>query len=126
MTSEEYHLDLLDIFACSLERLCGSELCCLEHRRKVSALCLLYEIYYRVDHPKNNNLKQFVATRNAQASGALDELALAIPCCYKTHEFSRSFVPAAERLWNLLPSGVVSGDKLGSFKSAVNLRLVRA
>ena len=40
----------------SAERLCQGELCYLGHRRKVSALCLLCEIYHRVDHPMNEHL----------------------------------------------------------------------
>ena len=34
---------LLDSIVRSAEELCEGELCCLGHRRKVSALCLLYE-----------------------------------------------------------------------------------
>ena len=79
MSFTESHLGLLDRIFRSAERLCEGELCCLGHRRKVSALCLLYEIYYRVDHPMNEYLKHFVAVRNTRPSATLDELALVIP-----------------------------------------------
>ena len=51
MLSTESHLTLLDTVVCNLEGLCEGELCSFRHRRKVSALCLLYEIYRRADHP---------------------------------------------------------------------------
>ena len=90
------------------------------HRRKVSTLCLLYKIYHRVGHPINVHLNYFVAARNTRASAALDELALVNPRC-RTDKFSQSFLPAAGRLWDLLPSGVFSSDILSSFKSAMNM-----
>ena len=69
-------------------------------------------------------MNHVVAARNARASAALDELALVIPRC-KTDEFSWAFLPAAFCLWTLLPSGVFSGDILTSFKSTMNLCLLR-
>ena len=59
---------------------CG-KVCSLDHRREVSALCLLYKIYHIADHPMNEYLKHFVAVRNARASAAQGELALLIPRC---------------------------------------------
>ena len=52
MSPAKSHLDLLDSIVRSAERLCESELCCLGHKRKVSALCLLHKIYHRVDENK--------------------------------------------------------------------------
>ena len=49
MSSAEYHLGLLHSIVHSEERLCEGDLCCLGHKRKVSALYLLYKIYHRVD-----------------------------------------------------------------------------
>ena len=49
------------------------------HRKKVSALCLFYKIYHRVNHPMKEYLKQFVAARNIRASVALGELTLVVP-----------------------------------------------
>ena len=63
-------------------------------------LCLLYEIYHRVDHILKEYLNHYVAARNTRTSAALGELALEIPRC-KTDQFSRSFLPAAllRALW---------------------------
>ena len=94
-------------------------------RSKVSALCLLYIIYHRVDHPMNEYMHCFATSFNTRASTTLGELALAIPCC-RANQFSESFLATAVRLWNLLLSGVFSGDTLRSFKSAMKLRLQRA
>ena len=104
MSSVESHFGLLDSIVRSAERLCEGELSCLKHRRKVSALCLLYEIYYRVDHPMNEHLNHLVAAPNTAA--VLSVLALIISCC-RTDQFTLSGLPAAVHLWNLLPSGVL-------------------
>ena len=100
MLSSESHLGLLDRIVRSAERLCEGELCCVTHRTKVSAFSLLYEIYHTADNPMNEYLNNFVAARNTRASAALGELALLIPRC-RTDQFSRSFLAAAVRLWNL-------------------------
>ena len=60
MSSAESHLGLLVIIVRNTERLCEDELCCLGHRRKVSALCLVYNIYHRVGRPMNKYLKHFI------------------------------------------------------------------
>ena len=72
------------------------------------ALCLLYEIYHRAEHPLEECLHHFIAACNIRASAALGELALLIPRC-RTDQFSRPFLPAAAYLWNLLPSSMFSG-----------------
>ena len=97
---------------------------CLGHRRNFSCLCLLYEIYHRANHPLHANLNHFVAAHNTRASAALWELALVIPLC-STDKISRSCLPVAVRLWNLLPSDLFSSSTLSSFKSAINLCLQR-
>ena len=92
--------------------------------RLVSCICSC-KIYHRVYHPMNEYLNCFVAARNTRASAALDELTLVIQRC-RTDQFSRSYLPATIYLWNLLPTGVFSGDTLSSFTSAMNLCLLRA
>ena len=51
--SAESHLGLLDTVVHSVKKLCEGEVCCLEHKRKDSALRLLYKIYHRADHLMN-------------------------------------------------------------------------
>merc|ERR1711905_100256 len=44
------HLGLLDRIVKKGERLCGRELCDLEHRRRVSSICMLYKINNNPNH----------------------------------------------------------------------------
>ena len=74
MSLAESRLGLLDRIVCSAERFCVGELCCSGNRRKISALCLLYNIYHSVDYPNNEYLNNFVAARNNRAAAALGEL----------------------------------------------------
>ena len=92
--------------------------------RKVSILCLLYNIYHRADHPLYAYLHRFLAACNTRGSAALCELALVI-LRRRLDQFSRPFLPAVLRTRKLLFSGVLSGDTVSSFKSAVNLCLLR-
>ena len=71
----------------------------------------------------NEYLNDFIAARNTRTSAALCELLLVIPLC-RTGQFSRSFLPAAVPLWNLLQSGVFSADTLSCFRSAMYLCLL--
>ena len=48
MSSAESHLGLLNSVNRCVERLCEGELACLRHT-KISALCLTYKIYHRVN-----------------------------------------------------------------------------
>ena len=105
--------------------MCEGELCCLEHRRKVCALCLVCNMYHRVDHLLHEYLHYFVIALNARGSAALCELALVILRC-RIGQFCWSFLPVAARMWNLLALDVFSGGTLSSFKSTVNLWLQRA
>ena len=76
----------------------------------VSALCCsLYKIYHRADHSSlHEYLHHFDAACNTKASAALCELALMIPRC-RTVQFHWPSLPVSVRLWNLLPSDVLSG-----------------
>ena len=97
MSTEVSHLSLLDRVVCCAERMYEVEHCCLGHRKKINAICLLYYIYHRADHPLHEYLHHFVAALNTRPSAALCELALVIPWC-RTDQFSRSFLPVAMRL----------------------------
>ena len=89
-------------------------------QKKVSALRLLYHIYHRAKYSLHEYLYHFVAASSTGASTAVGELALVNPRCI-TDQCSRSLLPAAVCLWNLLLSGVFSGGTLSSFKSATNV-----
>ena len=61
---------------------------------EVSALCLLYKIYHRKEHPLHEYLHHFVAARNTRGSAALCEVAYLITHC-RTDQFSLSFLLVA-------------------------------
>ena len=69
--SAESHFGLLVSIVCNAEGLCEDELYWLGHRKKVNALCLLYEIYHRVDHPMLKYLNNFIAAIITRALAAL-------------------------------------------------------
>ena len=69
MLLAEFHLGFLHSIVRNAQRLRKGKLCCLGHIKKVSALCLLYKIYHRVNHPMNGYLNHFVAARNTRAEG---------------------------------------------------------
>ena len=124
MSSAESHLSLLDSTVRSEVELCEGDICCMQHRRQISTFCLVYEIYYGADHILHEYLHHFVAASNTRGSNALCELAVVIPRC-RTVQYSRSILPVAVGMWNLLPPDVLSGDTLSFFKSAMNLCLYR-
>ena len=97
MSSAESHLSLLDSIVLQCGKAVWGWTLLLGHRKKVSALCLLYEIYHRTDHSLHEYLHHFLAARNTRASAALNELALMIPR-WRTDKFSRVLLPVAVRL----------------------------
>ena len=118
------HSGLLDSIVCSTERLCEGALGFLGHRRMFRLLGLLYKSYHRLDYPMNQHLNHFVALCSTRDSAALGELALMISRC-RTDQFSQLLLPAAVRLWSLLQSDMFRGGTLTSFKSPMNLCLLR-
>ena len=108
----------------SAERSWKSGFCCLGHRRKVSAVSLPGEVYHRADHPLHDYLHNFVAARNTRAS--THEWVSFGGSALQTDQLTLSFLPAVVHLWNLLTSGMFSSDTLNSFKSAINLCILRA
>ena len=58
-------------------------------------------------------LKHLVVTRSTRASAALGGLALVFSRC-RIDQFYLLFLPAAVRVWNVLPSGVFSRGTLDS------------
>ena len=81
MSSAESHLSLLNRVVLSVERLCEGKLCCLGHRRKINALCLLYKIKHRADHCLHKHLHHFAAACNTMTSVVLCELSYVIQRC---------------------------------------------
>ena len=125
MSPAESYLNLLNSVVCSEERLYKGELLVWGTEGKLERFVCSIKFFHIVDRPINEYLHQFVASRNSRSSAALGKLHLVISHC-RTDQFSRSFLPAAMPLLNLLPSGVFSGGSWSSFRSAMNLCLLRA
>ena len=111
---------LLDKVVCTAETLCESDLCCLELRHKVSALCMLYKIYSNEAYPLCSQLTLPVPVHTTYAAVAAHGCVLALPRV-KTVQFRRTFVPATVHLRNVLPH--VVGDGIYRFKRGVNAAL---
>ena len=117
------HLRLLDAVVRRAEALCGRRtLCCLDHRRRVSVLCMLYKIFQNVAHPLNSLLTPFVYARLTRAAVAAHEYCLTRPR-HCTEQYRRSFLPRAIELWNELDAEVFESGGLCGFKRCVNARL---
>ena len=122
-SSAETHLNLLDGIVRRAERLCGRELCDLEHRRRVSCLCMLYKIYNNPDHALRDTLVPAQQSRFTRAASSVHGHQL-VPVRCKTEQFKRCFIPRVIEEWNGLPIGVFENLDLQKFKKAVNCHLV--
>ena len=85
---------------------------------------LLYEIYHRVDIPINEYLNHFVAACNTRASIPLGGYLW----CSRASvtQFTRSFLPAVGSCRICCRRACLRMGTLISFKSTMNLRLLRA
>ena len=93
---------------------------CLDNRRSVAGLCMLYKIRDRVRHPLFSCLPvPFQRDRLTRRTEALHEFALE-PVRHRTNQYARSFIPAFVDKWNDLDNSVFAGVGLGSFKTLVN------
>ena len=125
MSAASCHLQLLDRVVRRASRLCGGSVSCdLGLRRRVAALSVFYRIRSLTVHSVKELVPPFyVAGRSTRRSDALHPWALVTPR-FRTAQFSRSFIPACVRLWNLLSASDFAGDDLGAFKTAVNRTLL--
>ena len=114
------HLKLLDKNVRSCKFLIPDLEIDLAHRRVVSSLCMLYKILHNPRHPLNSELPGFFQpARITRYALRVNSLSFGAVRC-NTEQYNRSFVPAATKLWNELPSSVVESQELQMFKSGVN------
>ena len=117
------HLGLLDRIVRRGERLCGRELCNLEHRRRVSSICMLYKIFNNPNHALREVLVPWQQARITRAASFVHGHQLKPVRC-RTEQFRRSFVPRVIDEWNGLPGWVFEGGNLQKFKKATNRHLI--
>ena len=81
---------------------------------------MLYKILHNPRHPLNSELPGFFQpARITRYALRVNSLSFGAIRC-NTEQYNRSFVPAATKLWNELPSSVVESQELQMFKSGVN------
>ena len=91
-------------------------LCNLNNRRSVTGLCMLYKVRERVSHPHFACLPAlYRRERLTRRAEALDEFAFE-PVCYRTNQYSRSFIPAFVDKWNSLGNSVFDGVSMAALK----------
>ena len=119
-SAADCHLRLLDRAFNSVRFLLSELDLDIEHRRDVGALCILYKIVYDVDHPLHNHLPNFYRpARVTRYSESMNSMAFDINRL-STSQFSRCFIPRICRLWNTLPSDIVTTPTLDNFKRLTN------
>ena len=92
----------------------------LYHRRVVSSLCMLHKILHNNKHPLYSELPgSYQPVRNTRAAANVNSRAFT-DIRPRTNQYERSFVPAATKLWNMLPTHVVEIRDLQKFKIKVN------
>lgn len=92
----------------------------LEHRREVGALCVLYKIVNDINHPLHKFLPNFhQPARVTRYTESLNSMAFEIGRL-STSQFSRCFMPSICRLWNTLPTVIVTAPTLDRFKRLTN------
>ena len=92
----------------------------LEHRRQVGFLSHFFKIFSNPEHPLNSLLPNHSRTvRDTRLSTRLNDLSFTV-ARVNTSQFSRSFFPAAVRLWNDLPNDIVHELNVDTFKSKIN------
>ena len=119
-SAADSHLKLLDRNVRSCKFLVPDLEVDLGHRRVVSSLCMLHKILHNESHPLHSELPDsFQPARFTRYALRANTRAFREVRC-NTNQYKRSFIPAAARLWNLLPTHIVESRDLQKFKTGVN------
>ena len=119
-SAADCHLRLLDRAFNSVKFLLSELDLDIGHRRDVGALCILFKIVNDVNHPLHKFLPNFYQpARVTRYSVTVNSMAFEIGR-HSTSQFSRSFLPSMCRLWNTLPTGVVTAPMFDKFKRLAN------
>ena len=96
-------------------------MCDLEHRHRVAALCIFYEIHCIEIHALESALPlvHVLAVRLIYLAVSVHSWCLDVSRC-RAVQFGRSFVPACVQLWNSLDEPCFAGDGVVAFKSQIN------
>ena len=125
MSAADSHLRLLDRAFNSVKFLLSDLDLDIGHRRLVGSLTMLYKIVNDSMNPLHKFLPNFAQPlRVTRGTATMNSMAFEIPRC-STVQFSRCFFPAVCRVWNSLPTEIVSSPTVDSFKKSVNVYLLQ-
>ena len=125
-SAADCHLRLLDRAFNSIKFLLSDLDLDIGHRRDVGALCILYKILNNTGHPLHKFLPRFYQpARVTRYSESVNPMAFEI-CRHSTSQFIRTFLPSICRLWNTLPSEIVTAPTLDKFKRLANSFLLHS
>ena len=123
-SAADSHIKLLDRMFNSIKFLLSDLDLDIEHRRAVGSLSILYKLVNDASHPLHKFLpglyQPIRVTRNSES---LNSLAFNIDRV-STSQFSRCFFPATCKLWNKLPTEIVTSPTVDRFKRLVNSYLL--
>ena len=86
---------------------------------------MLHKILHNDKHPLYSELPGlYQPARNTRAAANVNSRAFT-ETRPRTYQYERSFIPAATKLWNVLPTHVVEIRDLQKFKSGVNNFFIR-
>ena len=124
-SAADSHLRLLERAFNSVKFLLSDLDLDIGHRRDVGALCILFKIVNDVHHPLHKFLPRFYQpARVTRYSETQNSMAFEIGR-HSTSQFSRCFLPRICRLWNTLPTEIVTSATLDKFKRLTNVFLLQ-
>ena len=119
MSAAPTHLQMLDRVFNSVKFLLPTDVK-IEHRRTVAAVCILYKIFNKPEHPLYDRLPgpacPIRPTRRAQQ---MNSRACQSLLSRNSVQFNRSFLPSIIEIWNFHPQEIVDAQTMGRFKSLV-------
>ena len=124
-SAADTHLKLLDRAVSGARFLTGGVFeCDISHRRSVAVLCMLHKIRCNPVHLLNGALPGPYVPVGLHVRGALvaHRCTYALPRC-RTLQYSITFIPFSESLWNDLANPVLDGVGLAGFNSRANAYL---
>ena len=123
MSAANCHLKLLDRALNSIKFISPALSVDLDHRRMVGALSMFFKVFNTVQHPLHAALPDsFNPVRMTRFALNLNDLAVNF-MNVSTTQFSRCFIPALIKTWNVLPNDIVQSRDITLFKSRVNVFL---
>ena len=125
LSAADSHLRLLDRSFNSIKFLLSDLYLDIGHRRVIVDLSILYKIVTDNSHPLYKFLPDFYQPAKITISSmTLNSMTFDVSRS-STSQFSRCFFTVICRLWNRLPSEIVTSSTLDKFKTSANMVFLR-